>query len=91
MSWCRPQHPPRRSVSTVRCSPAPTEINEQLCCWLRRISVAIQHCRGAGVEGCDHLSHDRDDDDLGLLIGGSETFVEGFEGRVVSASAEAAM
>src|SRR4029077_3068914 len=41
-----------------------------------------------GVEGCDHLSHDRNDDDLGLLIGGSETFVEGFEGRVVSASAE---
>ena len=25
-----------------------------------------------GVEGCDHLSHDRNDDDFGFFIGGSE-------------------
>ena len=48
------------------------------------INIVAEH----GVEGCDHLSHDRNDDDLGLFIGGSETFVEGFEGRGVSASAE---
>src|ERR1700686_2949782 len=41
-----------------------------------------------GVKGCDHLSHDRDDDDLGFFVGGGETFVEGFEGWVVSVCAE---
>ena len=47
-------------------------------------SIVAEH----GVEGCDHFSHDRDDDDLGFLVGGGETFVEGFEGGVVSACAE---
>src|SRR5262244_918112 len=32
------------------------------------------------VEGCDHFSHDGDDDDLGFFVGGGEAFVEGFEG-----------
>ena len=26
-----------------------------------------------GVEGCDHLLHDRDDDDLGFFVGGGAT------------------
>src|SRR5262245_11857112 len=30
------------------------------------------------VEGCDHFSHDGDDDDLGFFVGGGEAFVEGF-------------
>ena len=34
-------HGGRRAVLTA------IEPNEQLCCWLRRISVATQHCRGA--------------------------------------------
>jgi len=34
-----------------------------------------------GVEGCDHFSHDGDDDDLGFFVGGGEAFVEGFEGQ----------
>jgi hypothetical protein len=41
-----------------------------------------------GVEGCDHLAHDGDDDDLGLFVGGGETTVEDFESRIVSASAQ---
>src|SRR5262247_3793457 len=40
------------------------------------------------VEGCDHFSHDGDDDDLGFFVGGGEAFVEGFEGGTVSACAE---
>src|SRR5262249_303985 len=40
------------------------------------------------VEGCDHFSHDGDDDDLGFFVGGGEAFVEGFEGGTVSARAE---
>ena len=40
------------------------------------------------VEGCDHFSHDGDDDDLGFLVGGGEAIVEGFEGGIVSACAE---
>src|SRR5262249_61192828 len=32
------------------------------------------------VEGCDHFSHDGDDDDLGFFVAGGEAFVEGFEG-----------
>src|SRR5215831_13335313 len=75
---------PRRSASTCRCisSSSPTRwSNEQLCCWLRRIVAAMQHYRGAySVEGCDHFSHDGDDDDLGFFVGGGEAFVEGFEG-----------
>ena len=43
-----------------------------------------QHC----VEGGDHLAHDGDDDDLGLLAGGGEAIAEGFEGWVVAAGAE---
>ena len=33
--------------------------------------VVAQH----GVEGCDHLAHDGDDDDFGLFVGGGETMV----------------
>src|SRR5262249_58958232 len=40
------------------------------------------------VEGCDHFSHDGDDDDLGFFVGVGEAIVEGFEGRTVSACAE---
>src|SRR5215471_16356952 len=40
------------------------------------------------VEGCDHFSHDGDDDDLGFFVGGGEAFVEGFEGGTVAACAE---
>src|SRR5262249_54799950 len=36
------------------------------------------------VEGCDHFSHDGDDDDLGFFVGGGEAFVEGFEGGTVT-------
>src|SRR5215831_11068889 len=61
----------------------------QLCCWLRRIAAAMQHYRGAHrVEGCDHFSHDGDDDDLGFFVGVGEAIVEGFEGGTVSARAE---
>src|SRR6516162_8556284 len=40
------------------------------------------------VEGCDHFSHDGDDDHLGFFVGGGEAFVEGFEGGTVTACAE---
>src|SRR5262249_59286788 len=39
------------------------------------------------VEGCDHFSHDGDDDDLGFFVGVGEAIVEGFEGGTVSARA----
>src|SRR6516225_546647 len=37
------------------------------------------------VEGCDHFSHDGDDDDLGFFVGGGEALVEAFEGGTVTA------
>ena len=40
-------------------------------------SIIAEH----SVEGCDHFSHDGDDDDLGFFVGGGEAFVEGFEGQ----------
>src|SRR5262249_16570992 len=40
------------------------------------------------VEGCDHFSHDGDDDDLGFFVGGGEAFVKGLEGGTVTACAE---
>src|SRR6516162_8040759 len=40
------------------------------------------------VEGCEHFSHDGDDDDLGFFVGGGEAFVEGFEGGTVTACTE---
>ena len=46
--------------------------------------VVAQH----GVEGCNHLAHDGDDDDFGLFVGGGETIVEDFESGIVSASAQ---
>ena len=46
--------------------------------------VVAQH----GVEGCDHLAHNGDDDDFGFLVGGGETTVEDFESRIVPASAQ---
>src|SRR5262249_62312157 len=36
------------------------------------------------VEGCDHFSHDGDDDDFGFFVGGGEAFVEGFDGGTVT-------
>src|SRR5215207_4741044 len=47
-------------------------------------SAVAQH----GVERGDHLAHDGDKDDLGLLAGGGEAVVECFEGGVVTAGAE---
>ena len=47
-------------------------------------SAVAQH----GVERGDHLAHDGDNDDLGLLAGSGEALVECFEGGVVTASAE---
>jgi hypothetical protein len=41
-----------------------------------------------GVEGGDHLAHDGDDHDLGLLAGSGEALVECFEGGVATAGAE---
>src|SRR5215831_6663524 len=46
--------------------------------------VVAQH----GVEGCDHLAHDGDDDDFGLFVSGGETMVKDFESRIVSAGAQ---
>src|SRR5262249_16033493 len=40
------------------------------------------------VEGCDHFSHDGDDDDLGFFVGGVEASVKGLEGGTVTACAE---
>ena len=45
-------------------------------------STIVDH----SVEGCDHFSHDGDDDDLGFFVGGGEAFVEGFEGGTVTVS-----
>src|SRR3954462_5230525 len=47
-------------------------------------SAVAQH----GVERGDHLAHDGDKDDLGLLAGGGEAVVECFEGGGVTAGAE---
>ncbi len=47
-------------------------------------SIIAEH----SVEGCDHFSHDGDDDDLGFLVGVGETIGEGLEGGIVSACAE---
>src|SRR5262249_26354743 len=47
-------------------------------------SIIAEH----SVEGCDHFSHDGDDDDLGFLVGVGEAIGEGLEGGIVSACAE---
>src|SRR4051794_25285647 len=47
-------------------------------------SAVAQH----GVKRGDHLAHDGDKDDFGLLAGSVETVVECFEGGVVTAGAE---
>src|SRR6476660_8589038 len=47
-------------------------------------SIIAEH----SVEGCDHFSHDGDDDDLGFFVGVGEAIVEGLEGGTVSACAE---
>src|SRR3982074_2594145 len=49
-------------------------------------SIIAEH----SVEGCDHFSHDGDNDDLGFLVGNSEAFGEGLEGGIVSVSPELA-
>ena len=41
-----------------------------------------------GIQRSDHLTHDRDDDDLRLFAGDGEAIVEGFEDGVVTAGAE---
>ena len=43
-------------------------------------SIIAEH----SVEGCDHFSHDGDDDDLGFLVGTGEAIGEGLEGGTVS-------
>src|SRR5262249_35894910 len=69
---------------------------------MKRTSLPLRNCVvGSGgswlpcstiaehsVEGCDHFSHDGDDDDLGFFVGVGEAIVEGFEGGTVSACAE---
>ncbi len=47
-------------------------------------SIIAEH----SVEGCDHFSHDGDDDDLGFLVGTGETIGEGLEGGIIPACAE---
>src|SRR5215475_9538534 len=47
-------------------------------------SIIAEH----SVEGCDHFSHDGDDDDLEFFVSVGETIVEVFEGGTVSACAE---
>ena len=47
-------------------------------------SIIAEH----SVEGCDHFSHDGDDDDLGFFVGVGEAIVEGFEGGTVTACTE---
>src|SRR3974377_1949960 len=47
-------------------------------------SIVADH----GIEGGDHLSHDGDDNDFGLLVDGGETVVEDLEGGIVSGCAE---
>src|SRR6516164_9307032 len=47
-------------------------------------NIVAQH----GIEDYDHLSHDGDNSDFGLLVGIGEAKVEGCEGRIVSASAQ---
>src|SRR6516162_5526465 len=47
-------------------------------------SIVADH----GIEGGDHLSHDGDDNDFGLLVDRGETMVKDFESRIVSASAQ---
>jgi hypothetical protein len=42
-------------------------------------SIIAEH----SVEGCDHFSHDGDDDDLGFLVGTGEAIGEGLEGGMV--------
>ena len=42
----------------------------------------MQHCRDHGIEGGDHLSHDGDDNDFGLLVDRGETVVEDLEGGI---------
>src|SRR5262249_7767890 len=37
------------------------------------------------VEGCDHFSHDGDDDDLGFFVGGGEAIVERFQAPTLTA------
>src|SRR5262249_34071405 len=68
---------------------------------MKRTSLPLRNCVvGSGglrlpcstiaehrVEGCDHFSHDGDDD-LGFFVGVGEAIVEGFEGGTVSARAE---
>ena len=47
-------------------------------------SIVADH----GIEGGDHLSHDGDDNDFGLLVDRGETVVEDLEGGIVSGCAE---
>src|SRR5262249_16215389 len=90
--------PPRRRAPPWRARAAPPH----RACAPRRARRRMSNCVvGSGgawlpsstiaehrVEGCDHFSHDGDDDDLGFFVGIGEAIVEGFEGGTVSACAE---
>ena len=58
-----------------------------------RISVfnKTENIAEHSVEGCDHFSHDGDDDDLGFFVGVGEALVEGLKGGTVSTCAEGGM
>src|SRR6516225_8194507 len=73
LMWVLPSQPGRMSNCVVGSGGS----------WLPCSTIA-EH----SVEGCDHFSHDGDDDDLGFFVGGGEAFVEGFEGGTVTACAE---
>src|SRR5262245_57061650 len=77
---------------------AVARIERRIVASLRRMSNCVVGSGGSrlpcstiaehSVEGCDHFSHDGDDDDLGFFVGGGEAFVEGLEGGTVTACAE---
>src|SRR5262245_35526219 len=47
-------------------------------------SIVAEH----SAEGCNHFSHDGQDDDLRLFVGVGKAIVEGLEGGIVSACAQ---
>src|SRR5262249_61572502 len=84
-------------TTSLRACARPGRAGQAACC--RRRGDRVSNCVvGSGgsrlpcstiaehrVEGCDHFSHDGDDDDLGFFVGVGEAIVEGFEGGTVSA------
>src|SRR5262249_51702502 len=90
MSWSSTSRPPRHSGSKSRHASRARRRGDRMsnCVvgsgGLRLPCSTIAEHR---VEGCDHFSHDGDDD-LGFFVGVGEAIVEGFEGGTVSARAE---